>query len=145
MEIKRKNINRGYTKLRVWEHAVELFKISYELLHHLPYDLRKTASNLIDSANSILRNISEGYCRRNIKEYLNFLNIALGSTGELFSGIYSLKEIKIVTEEDFEKFDKIHYVTENELINLIKSLQLKEKDGTWETSFIKEDQEYYGE
>lgn len=136
MELKRKNINRGYTKLRVWEDALELFTLVYGLMKNLPYELNKTRSNIIDSSHSILRNISEGYCRRNLKEYLNFLNYSLGSCGELFSGIVALTKIKALSEEDFEKFDKMHFKVENESISLIKSLQLKQKSGKWEDSFV---------
>ncbi len=83
----------------------------------------------MDAVHSILRNIAEGYCRKNLKEYLNFLNIALGSCGELFSGIISFKEIELIDEENFEIFDELHYKVENELIALIKSLQNKQKEG----------------
>lgn len=135
MELKRKNINRGFTKLRVWEDAIELFQLVYKLTKNTPYELSKSRNNILDASHSISRNISEGYCRKNLKEYLNFLNIALGSCGELFSGIISLKEIEIIDEENFEKFDQLHYKVENELISLIKSLQQKQKDGNWEDSF----------
>ena len=37
-------------------------------------------------------NISEGYCRRSLKEYLNHLNIALGSCGEFHSCYESFKQ-----------------------------------------------------
>lgn len=137
MDLKRKNINRGYTQLRVWQNSITLFKLVYELLKDLPYELSRTKSNLIDAAHSINRNIAEGYGRRNLKEYLNFLNIALGSTAELFSGIYGLKEIEKIGEEDFEKFDELHYQVENELTQLIKSLQRKQKTKEWETDFSK--------
>ncbi|MCF8296134.1 MAG: four helix bundle protein [Melioribacteraceae bacterium] len=137
MELKRKNINRGYTQLRVWQNSITLFKLVYELLKDLPYELSKTKSNLIDAAHSINRNLSEGYCRKNLKEYLNFLNIALGSTGELFSGMFGLKEIEKISDNNFERFDELHYQVENELIQLIKSLQRKQKSKEWETDFNK--------
>ena len=135
MELKRKNINRGYTKLRVWEKTIELYKLTYDLTKDFPYELSKSRNNILDAAHSINRNIAEGYCRKNLKEYLNFLNIALGSCGELLSGIIAFKEIKIISEEDFQKIDELHYKTENELIALIKSLQKKQKEGNWETEF----------
>jgi four helix bundle protein len=135
MEPKRKNINRGFTKLRVWQDSLDLYKMVYKVTKDLPYELNKSRNNILDASNSILRNISEGYCRRNLKEYLNFLNIALGSCGELLSGMISFYEIKILNESDFEKFDELHYKVENELINLIKSLQQKQNEGIWQDSF----------
>ncbi len=135
MEIKRKNINRGFTKLRVWQDSIELFKMVYMITQNFPYELSKSRNNILDASHSISRNISEGYCRKNLKEYLNFLNIALSSCGELFSGMLSFKEIKIIKDDDFEKFDELHYKVENELIGLIKSLQKKQKNGSWETNF----------
>ncbi len=137
MDLKRKNINRGFTQLRVWQNSITLFKLVYELLKDLPYELSKTKSNLIDATHSINRNISEGYGRRNLKEYLNFLNIALGSTAEVFSGMYGLREIEKISEKDFDKFDDLHYQVENELLQLIKSLQRKQKNEDWETDFNK--------
>jgi len=53
----------------------------------------------------------------------------------LFSGIISFKEIGLISEDDFEKIDILHYKTENELIGLIKSLQKKQKEGEWEDKF----------
>jgi four helix bundle protein len=133
MELKRKNINRGYTKLRVWENSILLFKLVYRLTKELPYNLSNSRNNIIDAAHSVPRNISEGFCRKNLKEYLNFLNIAMGSIGELYSGMMAFKEIEKISKEDFEEFDTLHYQVENELIQLIKSLQKKQKDGDWET------------
>ena len=135
MEIKRKNINRGFTKLRVWEDAVKIFKFVYKATKNVPYELSKSRNNILDASHSISRNIAEGYCRRNLKEYLNFLNISLGSCGELFSGMITLKEIEIIDEKTFENFDELHYKVENELIGLIKSLQQKQQEGNWEDKF----------
>ncbi len=135
MEIKRKNINRGFTKLKVWEDSISLFKLVYKTTKGFPYELSKSRNNILDAAHSVSRNIAEGYCRKNLKAYLNFLNIALGSCGELFSGIFSFKEIGLIDEENFEILDVLHYKTENELIGLIKSLQKKQKEGGWEDKF----------
>ncbi|HED37770.1 MAG TPA: four helix bundle protein [Ignavibacteria bacterium] len=113
----------------VKEDAISLFKLVYSTTKNFPFELSKSRNNILDAVHSILRNIAEGYCRKNLKEYLNFLNIALGSCGELFSGIISFKEIELIDEENFEIFDELHYKVENELIALIKSLQNKQKEG----------------
>ena len=126
--MERKNINRGFKQLRVWNDAIDLYVLTCKILSDFPFELKKTVSNCIDCCHSINRNIAEGYCRRSITEYLRFLDISLGSGGEYHSCIYSFLKAKQLTKEDFEQLDKLHYKTENELIKLVESLQRKMKD-----------------
>ena len=65
----------------------------------------------------------EGYCRRSIKEYLNFLNISLGSLGESVSGLCSYRKAKQISEEQFERLDSQAYKLENGLLKLVESLR----------------------
>ncbi len=131
----RKNINRGFKKLRVWQDAVSLYIIASKILSTFPFEFKKVAANSIDAAHSVSRNISEGYCRRSLKEYLNHLNIALGSCGEFHSCYESIKQADQITDEEYEQLDQLHYKVENELLKLIESLQKKQKNDRWEDSF----------
>jgi len=133
--MQRKNINRGFKRLRVWQDAIQLYVLSFRILSKLPFELKKTASNSIDAAHSISRNIAEGYCRRGIKEYLNHLNIALGSCGEFHSCYESFRQAEQITADEYECLDKLHYKLENALIKLIGSLQKKQKNKNWQDSF----------
>jgi len=83
----RKNKNRGHQKLRVWNDAIDYYQQTFAAFRIFPYELRRISVQAIASSDSIHRNIAEGYCRRSIREYLNFLNIALGSLGESVSGL----------------------------------------------------------
>ena len=56
----RKNINRGFKKLRVWQDAIDLYVLAYKIFSKFPFELNKVAANSIDAAHSISRNISEG-------------------------------------------------------------------------------------
>ena len=80
-------------------------------------------------------NISEGYCRRSLKEYLNHLNIALGSCGEFHSCYESFRQAGQITGEEYERLDQLHYKVENALLKLVRSLQKKQKDKQWEDNF----------
>ena len=131
----RKNINRGFKKLRVWQDAVSLYILACKIFANFPFELKKVASNAIDAVHSISRNISEGYCRRSLKEYLNHLNIALGSCGEFHSCYESFKQAGQITKEEYEQLDQLHYKIENSLLKLIESLQKKQKDKEWEDNF----------
>jgi four helix bundle protein len=131
----RKNINRGFKQLRVWQDSVDLYMVSCKTFSNLSYTLQKIVSNSLNAVHSISRNIAEGYCRRSLKEYLNFLNIALGSCGEFHSCYESFKKAGQITTEDYEKLDALHYKVENGLLKLISSLQKKFKDKDWKDNF----------
>ncbi|MGH7793769.1 MAG: four helix bundle protein [Candidatus Binatia bacterium] len=89
-----KNKNRGYQQLRVWQDAVEFYRLTSHEFRKWPYELKRVASQAIAASDSIHRNIAEGYCRKSIREYLNFLNIALGSLGESVSGLHAYRNAK---------------------------------------------------
>jgi four helix bundle protein len=131
----RKNINRGFKKLRVWQDAIALYVLAYKLFSKFPFELKKVAANCIDAAHSISRNISEDYCRRSLKEYLNHLNIVLGSCGEFHSCYESFKQAGHIKDDEYEQLDQLHYKVENSLLKLIESLQKKQKDNQWEDTF----------
>jgi four helix bundle protein len=133
--MERKNINRGFKKLRVWQDAISLYILGCKIFGQFPFELKKVATNAIDAGHSISRNISEGYCRRSLKEYLNHLNFALASCGEFHSCYESFKQAKQITDKQYEELDQIHYKVENGLISLIKALQRKLKNGEWEETF----------
>jgi four helix bundle protein len=135
MNTERKNVNRGFKRLNVWKDSVLLYILAYKIFGKFPFELKKIAANSIDAAHSISRNISEGYCRRSLKEYLNHLNIALGSCGEFHSCYESCMQADQISKEEYEELDVLHYKVENQLLKLIESLQRKQKGGQWEDTF----------
>ena len=141
----RKNKNRGYQKLRVWQDAIEFYKYTCNTFRNFPYELKRVASQAIASSDSVHRNISEGYCRRSIHEYIRFLYIALGSLGESVSGIHAYRKSGQITEEEFQKLDNIAYKLENGLLKLIESIEHKRDQGEWiDKLTVKETNEAYG-
>ena len=144
MEV-RKNKNRGYQKLRVWNDAMEYYVKTCQCFRKFPYDLRRVAAQAVASADSVHRNIAEGYCRRSINEYLNFLNIALGSLGESVSGLHAYWKAEQLAEEDFGKLDSLGYKIENGLLRLVESLERKREQGDWiDTLVVRESNAIYG-
>ena len=95
----------------------------------------RLSSQVLDAAQSISANIAEGYCRKSINEYLYFLNVSLGSLGELMTRVIGLKNDSKISAESFESFDKVHYCVENKLLALVKSLQARRNAGSWEETF----------
>jgi four helix bundle protein len=128
---KMKNKNRGYQKLRVWNDAIEFYTETCKVFRTFPYELKRVASQAIASSDSVHRNIAEGYCRRSIKQYLNFLNIALASLGESVSGLYAYRNAEQLPEEQFQHINKLAYKLENGLLKLVESLEYKKESGDW--------------
>ena len=143
--IERKNINGGYQKLIVWQDAANLYVLTCRIFRKFQYELRRVASNQIASVDSVHRNIAEGYCRRGINEYLQSLNIALGSLGESVSAIHVYRRAEQISEQEFESLAVLAYKLENGMKRLIESLQYKREQYDWEDSFIlKESNIAYG-
>ena len=142
----RKNKNRGYQQLRVWNDAIEYYALTFNVFRGFPYESKRVASQAISSSDSVHRNIAEGYCRRSIREYLNFLNIALGSLGESVSGLHAYSKTGQIAEEDYQKLDRLAYKLENGLLKLVASLERKKELGEWtDHLMVKESNALYGE
>ncbi len=132
---KRRNLNRGYMKLEVWQRGMDLFEIAYQLVNSVAdFKLR---SQFIDAAQSVSANIAEGYGRRTLPEYLQFLYTAKGSLGEALTRAAGLLQVNLICGGDFEGFDKLHYEVENKLLHLISSLEAKRVTGDWHDSLPK--------
>jgi len=141
----RKNKNRGYQKLIVWDDAIEFYVLICNVFRPFPYELKRVASQEIASADSVHRNIAEGYCRRSIKEYLNSLNIALGSLGESVSALQACRRAGQISEDHFEKLDALAYKLENGLLKLVAALETRRERGNWvDHLIVKESNTIYG-
>lgn len=140
-----KNKNRGCQQLRVWQDSIEFYRLTSQVFRKMPYELKRVGSQALAASDSVHRNIAEGYCRKSIREYLNFLNIALGSLGENVSGLHAYREAGQITDEEFAALNKLAFKLENELLKLVASLERKKLEGDWVDSLIiKESNENYG-
>jgi four helix bundle protein len=127
----RKNLNRGFMSLDVWQRAMDLFVLVYELAQQIPdFKLR---SQLADAAQSVSSNIAEGYGRRSLPEYIQYLYIAKGSLAETLTRAIGATKVRLIDEQQFEFFDALHYEVENKLLNLIKALETKGAASNWQT------------
>lgn len=115
-----KNINRGFRKLIVWQESVKLFEFVKRKLDTLKTVSFKVKAQIEDSAFSVSSNIAEGYCRRYLKENIQYNTIALSSLGENYSQLFTLFYSGVIEEEWFNEYDNMHYSVENKLIKLNK-------------------------
>jgi four helix bundle protein len=128
----RRNLNRGYMKLEVWQRAMDLFELAYAQAQKVSdFKLR---SQFSDATQSVSANIAVGYCRRTLPEYVHLLYVAKGSLGECLSRALGLLNVNILAPEDFEALDVLHYEVENKLLALIKRLEAMRDTGEWQGS-----------
>jgi four helix bundle protein len=75
---------KNFRELRIWQQGMEIARLSYALVAAFPKEERFSLSKQITrSAVSIPSNIAEGSSRGSEKDYVRFLEIALGSGFEL--------------------------------------------------------------
>jgi four helix bundle protein len=137
-----RNKNRGYMGLIVWQKALELFGLVWRITYvesRIDFKLR---AQIADAAQSISANIAEGYGRRSVKEYIQFLYVALGSAAETMTRAIGLNQVQQVSDERFREFDLMHYEVENRLLRLIEKLEQKRDDEDWIARISEDPSEY---
>jgi len=126
----RQNLNRRYMKLEAWRRGVDLFELVFKATGKVAdFKLR---SQVTDAAQSVSANIAEGYGRRTLPEYIQFLYFAKGSLGETLTRSIGLHSVGLLNAEQFETIDALHYEVENKLLGLIRSLESKRTDSSWD-------------
>jgi len=137
-----RNKNRGYMNLIVGQKAMELFVLVWKLTYiesRIDFKLR---SQIADAAQSVSANISEGYGRRSVKEYIQFLYTALGSAAETMTRAIGLNGVQQISDARFHDFDLLHYEVENRLLHLIEKLEQKRDDEDWIARISEDPAEY---
>ena len=128
--------------LVVWQKAMELFELAWKISFEESKIDFKLRSQIADAAQSISSNIAEGYGRRSINEYIQFLYYALGSAAETLTRAIGLQQTKQISEARFRDFNLLQYETENRLLRLIEKLEQKREDGDWIARIAEDPEEY---
>jgi len=95
----------NFTDLKVWQRSMDLVVDVYHLTDGYPKSERFALSHQTrKSVVSIPSNIAEGFCRRSELAYINHLNIALGSEGELFTQLECGRRLGFAKDPRLEKY-----------------------------------------
>ena len=141
-ETELRNKNRGYMNLIVWQKAMDLFELAWTMAFIEAKIDFKLRSQFADATQSIAANISEGYGRRSVKEYIQFLYVALVSAGESMTRAIGVRQTKQISDERFGDFNTLHYEVENRLLRLIEKLEQKRDDEDWIARISEDPSEY---
>lgn len=95
-----------FKDLRVWQEAVELATIIYQLTRQEPFSKDYGLCNQIQRAVvSISSNIAEGDERRTHKEAIHFFSIAIGSIAEIITQLHIAHNIGYINKTTLEKLE----------------------------------------
>ena len=113
---------RGYRELIVWQKAMELVKMVYQLMRCFPADERfRLCDQLSRAVISVPSNIAEGNGRESKSEYARFLGIARGSLYETETQLEIAKELGYI--DDLSKIFKLTSEIARMLISIISKLR----------------------
>jgi four helix bundle protein len=92
-----------FEDLKVWQMARELCREIHELTlkESFSKDFR-LIGQIKGSSGSIMDNIAEGFERDGNKEFIQFLSISKGSSGEVRSQLYRAIDNEYISQKEFE-------------------------------------------
>jgi len=123
---------RGYKKLRTWQKADDLACAIFAEMACPPHKPRWLVSQVTRAAVSVPANIAEGNSRGSLGDYLRFLDIALGSLGELEYYLHFMRRNALLTTEAADRLDALQSETGRLLVGLFKALKVKAREGSWD-------------
>lgn len=94
---------RSVEEIDVWQSSRTLIREIYSLSKKPPFCRDFALQNQIrKAAVSIAPNIAEGFERSGNREFINFLSIAKGSTGEVRTQLYVALDMEYITKNEFD-------------------------------------------
>jgi len=114
---------RQFEDLAVWQEARQLvgaiYAMSRQRAFNQDFGLR---DQIRRAAISTMSNIAEGFERGSRKEFVQFLNIAKGSNGEVRSQLHVALEQKYVSEREFNALSEAAILLSRKLSAFIRYL-----------------------
>lgn len=93
-----------FQELQIWRDSLDLTKLIYDLsssgLFSKDFGLRDQIRRAVVSISS---NIVEGFEKSNNNEFIRFLKIAKGSSGEVMNQLHIALILKYISKEEFDK------------------------------------------
>jgi four helix bundle protein len=94
---------KSYKDLVVWQRAMDLTSLAYQVTAELPPDERfGLISQARRAAVSVAANIAEGHRRSSTKDYLRFLSFSAGSLAELETLIELSSRLYLIRSTNLE-------------------------------------------
>ena len=121
---------KRFEDLEIWQLARQLCQLifSYTLQDKFSRDFA-LKDQIRRSSGSIMDNIAEGFERGGNREFINFLSIAKGSSGEVQSQLYRSKDETLISDEQFTGAYNLAEEIKNKIGGFMKYLSTSEFKG----------------
>ena len=119
---------KNFKQLTAWQKSKELVLEIYKVSKLLPEDEKFGLSSQIRrAAVSISSNIAEGSSRKSDKDYVRFLEMALGSSFELETQLLIIKELELEIESKLSTCSSLLEEVQKMLHAFISSIEKSKK------------------
>lgn len=119
------NNERKFENLEIWILSQSLIRELSCIFYVPSFRNFSFQDQIMRAAISIANNIAEGYERDGDKEFVRFLFISKGSCGEVRSMLYTARELKYISAQEFNAFYKQCDILSRKLSALINYLKEK--------------------
>jgi four helix bundle protein len=114
---------KSHKELIVWQKSMDLVTRVYEITNRFPKEeIFGLSAQMRRSAISIPSNIAEGRCRGTKKDYVHFLRVAAGSTAELETQVIISRNLKFISEIEFNILNEFISEVTKMLNSMIRKL-----------------------
>lgn len=112
-----------FEDLEIWRLAREICQYVEFLIQNTNLKTNYSLKDQIDrSSGSIMDNIAEGFERNGNREFIQFLSIAKGSSGEVKSQSYRAFDKKLISEEQHLKLNEMVELEKNKIGSMMHYL-----------------------
>lgn len=116
----------SYKDLIAWQKSMKLVGLIYEMTGDYPKtEMFGLVSQIRRAAISIPSNIAEGWARRGLGEYVQFLYISYASAAEVETQLIIGKELGFGKSEKYKEIEDLSLEVQKILFGLIKKLKSK--------------------
>ena len=119
---------RTFEEIAAWQMGRDLVIKVYEVTREGGFAKDWGLKDQIQrAAVSICSNIAEGFERRGNKEFVNFLWIAKGSSAEVSSQLYHLRDLELIDDKQFQELYELCKLIGASIYKLIAAISVSDK------------------
>ncbi|MDO9576458.1 MAG: four helix bundle protein [Candidatus Cloacimonadales bacterium] len=119
-----------FEDLEIWQLSRIIGKKVFEMTNNPPFSKDfKFVSQIRSAVGSVMDNIAEGFERDGRKEFIQFLYIAKGSSGEARSQSYRAFDFNYISQDTLDELKEKTNEISSEIGNFIKYLKNSELKG----------------